>query len=141
MCHTCLPRRLSVPALALVIAASTAQAQNAPSESALPPADVSSEMAFARSLSRAFQSAASKADQTVVHINSIEDRPVLRRGFRGTFRDRIQRQGLGSGVIVRDDGYILTNAHVIESATSLTVRLANGTEHSAEVVGTDDAGD
>ncbi len=106
-----------------------------------PTDQVQEEMAFARSLSRAFQAAASKADQTVVHIKSIEDRPVLRRGFMGTFRDRIQRQGLGSGVIVREDGYILTNAHVIEGATSLTVRLPDSTEHAAEVVGTDELRD
>ena len=48
--------------------------------------------------------------------------------------------GLGSGVIVSEDGYILTNNHVIEGAEEIVVVLSNGREYKAEVVGTD-AGD
>ncbi|MEN0019698.1 MAG: trypsin-like peptidase domain-containing protein [Planctomycetota bacterium] len=95
------------------------------------------ERAFARSLSRAFQAAAEAVDESVVHIKSIEDRPVVRRSLFGTFRDRVRRSGLGSGVIVSDDGYVLTNNHVIRSATTIEVRLPDGREVSAEVVGTD----
>ena len=42
-------------------------------------------------------------------------------------------QGLGSGVIVREDGYILTNNHVIDGVDHITVILANGREYPAEV--------
>ncbi len=42
--------------------------------------------------------------------------------------------GVGSGVIVTSDGYILTNRHVIEGATGLTVTLSDGREVEAEVV-------
>jgi S1-C subfamily serine protease len=48
---------------------------------------------------------------------------------------------LGSGVIYRSDGYILTNNHVIGDAESATVRLASGDILEAEVVGTDELND
>jgi serine protease Do len=48
-----------------------------------------------------------------------------------------ERTGQGSGVIVRKDGYILTNNHVAQGADEITVRLENGSEYEATVVGTD----
>ncbi|WP_020403321.1 Do family serine endopeptidase [Gracilimonas tropica] len=54
----------------------------------------------------------------------------------GETRERVQR-GLGSGVIVSDEGYILTNNHVIEEADEIQVRLMSGDEVSAEVIGSD----
>lgn len=48
-----------------------------------------------------------------------------------------QRRGLGSGVIVSKDGYIITNNHVVENADELTVGLSNGKEYDGEVIGTD----
>jgi serine protease Do len=44
---------------------------------------------------------------------------------------------LGSGFVVRSDGLILTNFHVIEGATEVRVQLANGTRHRVEVVASD----
>ena len=49
-------------------------------------------------------------------------------------------RGIGSGVIVSADGYILTNNHVIEGTDSIKVTLSNGKEYDAELVGRDDAG-
>jgi serine protease Do len=46
-------------------------------------------------------------------------------------------QGAGSGVIISDDGYILTNNHVVEGAKEVTVTLADKTEFEAEVIGLD----
>ena len=46
-------------------------------------------------------------------------------------------EGIGSGVIYRDDGYIVTNNHVVEGATELNVAFADGTTEPAEVVGRD----
>lgn len=46
-------------------------------------------------------------------------------------------QSLGSGFIISADGYILTNAHVIEEAEEILVRLADKREYSAEVIGAD----
>ncbi len=47
----------------------------------------------------------------------------------------------GSGVIVSPDGYILTNYHVVEKATKVTVKLRNGNEYQAEVHGRDPKSD
>ncbi|MBR3167833.1 MAG: trypsin-like peptidase domain-containing protein [Erysipelotrichaceae bacterium] len=44
---------------------------------------------------------------------------------------------LGSGVVISDDGYIITNHHVIKNAESVTVTAADGTEYPAKVIGSD----
>ncbi|MBD3224001.1 MAG: Do family serine endopeptidase [Caldithrix sp.] len=49
----------------------------------------------------------------------------------------IPQSGLGSGIIISKDGYILTNNHVIEDVDELNVKLLDGTEYQAEIVGTD----
>ncbi|MBO7148283.1 MAG: trypsin-like peptidase domain-containing protein [Clostridia bacterium] len=46
-------------------------------------------------------------------------------------------KGAGSGVIITSDGYIITNNHVIEGATTVTVYTKDGTKYSAEVIGFD----
>ncbi len=52
-------------------------------------------------------------------------------------RDREQAQGIGSGVIVSPEGILLTNNHVVAQAGEIDVRLTDGREVRAEVVGTD----
>ena len=47
----------------------------------------------------------------------------------------------GSGFIISDDGYILTNFHVIESSSSITVSLYNGESHDAKLIGYDESND
>ncbi len=49
--------------------------------------------------------------------------------------------GVGSGVVIDTDGHILTNNHVVAGARQLTVRLSDGTEASAKVLGRDPSGD
>lgn len=49
--------------------------------------------------------------------------------------------GEGSGVIIDDTGYIVTNYHVIDSASSIKVKLTDGDEYDASVVGTYESGD
>jgi serine protease Do len=63
------------------------------------------------------------------------------QGFGGggqtTPKERIQ-QSLGSGVILTSDGYIVTNAHVVENADEIVVSLGeNNTEHNAKLIGID----
>jgi len=64
----------------------------------------------------------------------------LGRGQREAPRDQIQR-GLGSGVIVSEDGYILTNHHVIDGAQDITVEFTEGRTQSARLVGSDPPSD
>ena len=47
----------------------------------------------------------------------------------------------GSGVIFRDDGYLITNAHVVADATTINVVLADGSQHEGSLVGTDTESD
>ncbi|MDL2323811.1 trypsin-like peptidase domain-containing protein [Ruminococcaceae bacterium OttesenSCG-928-A16] len=49
--------------------------------------------------------------------------------------------GAGSGVIISEDGYIITNNHVVDGARSVTVTLPDGSEHQATLVGTDPTSD
>src|SRR3546814_15128544 len=57
------------------------------------------------------------------------------------FSRRKESTNLGSGVIVRDDGYILTNYHVIEAADAIEVGLSDGRQTRAELVGADPESD
>jgi len=57
------------------------------------------------------------------------------------FLQAIPQQGLGSGVIIRSDGLILTNNHVIADATKIEVTLSNGKTYKGSVIGTDPTSD
>lgn len=59
----------------------------------------------------------------------------------GSFAQQYVQQGAGSGVIISQDGYILTNNHVIDGANSVKVRLRDGTEYDATIVGSDSDND
>lgn len=52
-------------------------------------------------------------------------------------KDGFVGQGSGSGVIMSADGYVVTNQHVIDSATSISVIFEDGTEYGAKVIGQD----
>ncbi|NYT45804.1 trypsin-like peptidase domain-containing protein [Alcaligenaceae bacterium] len=84
---------------------------------------------------------------TSKHINvpliPLPPDPELERLFRDIpgFSRRKESTSLGSGVIVRGDGYILTNYHVIEAADTIAVALSDGRETSAELVGADPESD
>jgi Do/DeqQ family serine protease len=72
--------------------------------------------------------------------------PLLREFFGGIFPGAQQRapqvqMGLGSGVIVKDDGTILTNHHVIDGAEDIKVELTNHRVLNAKVVGSDPPSD
>src|ERR1051325_4151410 len=101
-------------------------------------------------LSRTFVGIAKQVKPAVVNIDATEEakRTALQRGggqnpfpfsipgFGDEAAPRKQK-GTGSGVIISPDGYILTNDHVAGSATKLQVKLADGREFKARLVGTD----
>ncbi|MFC1593696.1 Do family serine endopeptidase [Candidatus Omnitrophota bacterium] len=60
---------------------------------------------------------------------------------RGGFDKERRQMGLGSGFIIDDRGFILTNQHVVEDADKITVTLPDGREFEAEVKGTDPRSD
>ncbi len=62
------------------------------------------------------------------------------RGYNGEQQFREQRAG-GSGVIISNDGYIVTNNHVVDGATTLRVKLNDGRKLDAKLVGRDSATD
>lgn len=118
------------------------------------------EVAAAVDVSQAFRKVAKELRPSVVSISSMkrtqqtrsfrgqvpeELRPFLDDDTLGHFFQMPQRQreqrGLGSGVIVSEDGYILTNNHVAGDADKLTVHLADGRTLDATLVGGDKATD
>ena len=86
----------------------------------------------------AFSNLAEKCAPAVVSI-STESRTRMDHPFFNV-PDRLQR-GAGSGVIIRADGYIISNNHVIENANTVEVRLLDDRAFKAEVVGRDPATD
>ncbi|MDX2117616.1 MAG: trypsin-like peptidase domain-containing protein, partial [Planctomycetota bacterium] len=80
-------------------------------------------------------SVAAKLEPSVVHITSLQRPTVVDFWGRPVGRRALQPTGLGSGSIISKDGYIVTNYHVIKGAEKLRVRLTDGREFDAKVVG------
>ena len=59
------------------------------------------------------------------------------RRFQGQAPRQVPERGIGSGFIVSPDGYILTNAHVVDGVKEVHVKLTDRREFTAKVVGTD----
>ena len=95
-----------------------------------------------------YSEAAKRALPSVVYIYTSQEIKAPRSPFlndpffRHFFGDRFEmqpqrRSGLGSGVIVSPDGYILTNNHVVEAADEIEVATQDGRKFKARVVGAD----
>lgn len=113
---------------------------------------------------RAFSAVVKKTGPAVVHIrvekkagggmgpgnqfNPFDD-PFFQRFFGPSFKhpsipqspEQFKAQASGSGFVISDDGYILTNNHVIEGADKITVRLEGDKELEGKVIGTDPQSD
>jgi serine protease DegQ len=95
-----------------------------------------------------FRDAARRAMPAVVNIFTSQeikrqrspflDNPLLRQFFGDPIdAGPLRREGLGSGVIVSEDGYILTSNHVIEAVDQIEIALADSRKVRARVIGTD----
>ena len=110
-------------------------------------------------LSAAFKNVAKSMRPSVVNVSTVKQIERRQRGrpapfsspfggddfFERFFGDRLpenfEQRGMGTGVIVSDDGTILTNNHVVADASEVTVRLMDKRTFTAEVVGTDEKTD
>lgn len=96
--------------------------------------------ADATSFSKAFIEVAEKVTPAIVQITVVSERDNPHKDlFFFPFEDQLpkEQEGSGSGIIISDDGYILTNNHVVEKASKVTVGLSDKRNFSAKVVGTD----
>jgi S1-C subfamily serine protease len=75
-----------------------------------------------------------EANRSVVHITTVSL-------SLNSFLEVLPVQGTGSGIIISEDGYILTNAHVVQDAAQLNISLHDGTNHDARLVGIDQEND
>src|SRR5256886_1067695 len=127
--------------------------------------ETSSSMDLARQLNQAFIEVADKASPAVVVIRVAhkpeysepgeDDNPFfdlvpeLRKRFEDQLKKRRQRQSnpepvydsQGSGIILRADGYILTNSHVVDGADKIMVRLKDGAEYEGTEIKGDSQSD
>lgn len=89
-----------------------------------------------------FTEAAELALNSVVHVKNVSYRqvsdPIMEffYGYRGGGQQQAQI-GTGSGVIISEDGYIVTNNHVIDNASEIEITLNNKKSYKAKLVGTD----
>jgi len=88
-----------------------------------------------------FTEAADKTIHTVVHVKNVSRKSVsnpILEYFYGYKGDQLQEQvGSGSGVIISEDGYIVTNNHVIKDASEIEITLNNKKSYTAKLIGTD----
>ncbi len=93
-----------------------------------------------------FTEAAEKVTPVVVHIASTSNGGKGGQNsdpFGGFFGESFNQpqKGTGSGVIISNDGYIVTNNHVVEFADEVEVTLSNNKQYQAKVIGTDERTD
>ena len=89
-----------------------------------------------------FTEAADKTVHTVVHVKNVSFRtttnPMLEffYGFGGGQQQQ-EQVGTGSGVIISEDGYIVTNNHVVKDASELEITLNDKKKYKAKLIGSD----
>ena len=98
-----------------------------------------------------FKAAAKKAMPVVVHISATESAAASKQRRQGRSNDPFgqffggdsfgPRGGSGSGVIFSNDGYIVTNNHVVEGADQVEVTLTDNRTYNATIVGTNPSSD
>ncbi len=104
--------------------------------------DASTSMGFANVLKPVLPAVVSIASSRIVRVpqNQFFSNPFFQQFFGGqqpSAPRQEREQGLGSGVIISADGYILTNNHVIDKATEIKVMLPDKREFPGKVIGAD----
>ena len=98
----------------------------------------------------AITNAVSIIEPTVVSVNVLKTinvrrnvNPILEHLFSDYFSVPLRReiQSVGSGVIFTDDGFIITNSHVVDGATEIKIVLHDATEYDAKLIGQDKIND
>lgn len=79
--------------------------------------------------------------QVVSLVQSSVVEITTEKAVTGGYFQQYVSSGAGSGVIISDKGYVITNNHVIDSVDTITVRLSNGNEYTATLIGTDASAD
>ena len=138
-----------VAAFVAVWAFSRVQEQNLTSKTTLPQVvntNFVAPTATVSAISTDFTVAAEKTINAVVHITNTSigrsrQPSSIWEYFYSTPNREYPRIGMGSGVIVSPDGYIITNNHVIEDANEIEVTTNDNKVYEAELVGTDPSAD
>ena len=88
-----------------------------------------------------FTEAADKTIHTVVHVKNVSRKtisnPILEYFYGYGGQQQQEQVGTGSGVIISEDGYIVTNNHVIKDASEIEITLNNKKSYTAKLIGTD----
>ena len=92
---------------------------------------ITSEVQYSNTTTGVYETVIEKAIDSVVEITSKSESQA------SYFGQTYSSTSLGSGVIISEDGYIVTNNHVVESATNVSVALNNGDTYDATIIGTD----
>jgi len=115
-------------------------------------AEPSKEPMSERDFRTAITNVANRNIPAVVHIEVIQRQevanpfapfdndPFFRRFFdipQGSRKFKRELKGIGTGMIINEDGYILTNNHVVAGATQVQVILSNESQYQAKIIGTD----
>ena len=90
-----------------------------------------------------FTVAAEKTINSVVHVKntSISSGSSSVWNYFNNNQNNRTRIGMGSGVIISKDGYIITNYHVIENATTIEIKTNNNKSYKADLIGSDEVAD
>lgn len=107
--------------------------------------DADSDSSVLASDTKSTASESDTGDGSVVYVvnKSAESVVVISTEYKqvNSFARELVTEGAGSGVILSEDGYIVTNYHVIEDAQTITVTDTAGKEYNAEVIGADEESD